>query len=60
MSSARTLGAKVPGDVRIGHELLERRLLQDLEHVDLRVIDDVLAKGVIITKSRVVDDLRGS
>jgi hypothetical protein len=59
MGLARILDAKVPGEVRISHELLKSLLLQDLEHVPLCVVDDVLAKDLIIAGSRVVDDFGG-
>jgi hypothetical protein len=47
MSSSSILRAKVPREVGINHQLLECRLLQDLEHISLRIIDNVLLQYVV-------------
>jgi hypothetical protein len=57
--STAVSGAKVPGKVKIGHDLLESPFLVDLEHVGLRIVHNVLAECVIVACGTVVDDLSG-
>ena len=57
--STAVSGAKVPGKVKISHELLESQFLVDLKHVGLRIVDNMLAECVIMASGTVVDDLGG-